>query len=441
MRRLLLVLANGALVLPLAILMPIATPAQHGVPVPPINESPAWGRTAAGRKTPAEILEQSRDSIAVIVAADDVSLKLGTGFFAGSDGSLITNYHVVEGAEAVRVRLAASGSIVSANKVKGYDLKNDLAVLAIETGTFGTLSLGDSDEVRVGESIVVVSNAEGLEQTVSNGLISGIREFDGSKVFQISAPVSAGSSGAPVFNDRGEAVGVVVASLKSGQNLNFAIPINYVKPLLSSPTVNLISSLPKRERARAPADNEQGAMGALTDPAKLAVQAIAKIADQIRACGEQSLVLQSPGSLVPGRVPRTDRKKTWYYRAHWGPPTDVRFDVRWTGSVGAPYEGVIEFSVYFNSSDYYLTPQEAAAATADRPAQWGSTARHRHVFRVVGPDAQLYDRKRYETWLTIATPVPFDEYGEGFPFQPLLFAGGRVVAGEPAPCWERIGYR
>lgn len=437
MRRLLFVLGNGVVALPLAILMSIASPAQQGVPAPPVNESPAWGRAAADRRTPAEILEQSRDSISLIVAADNTSLKLGTGFFVRADGLLVTNYHVVEGAEAVGVKSPASASVLSANKVKGYDLKNDLVVLAIEAGTFRTIALGDSDQVRVGEPVVVVSNAEGLEQTVSNGLISGIREFDGSKVFQISAPVSAGSSGAPVFNDRGEAIGVVVASLKSGQNLNFAIPINYVKPLLSSSAVNLISSLPRRDRTQPADDNEPGAMGASTDPAELAVQAIAKIADQIRACGEQSLVLRGPGWQVSDKVPRKDRNKMWYYRAHWGPPTDVRFDVQRSGSLVAPYEGVVEFSIYFNGSNYYLTEQEAAAATTDRPGQLGSTARHRHVFRVKDSVAQLYERKRYETWL--GRGLWFDEQGTDPP--PLHILGKAVVAGEPAVCWERIGYR
>jgi hypothetical protein len=162
---------------------------------------------------------------------------------------LLTNFHVVENAELVGVKLPKDSDIFWAKAARGFELDNDLAVLSVElqAHTIRTLRLGDSDSVRVGEPIVVVSNPEGLEQTVSNGLIGGIRELDGRKLFQITAPVSEGSSGGPVFNDRGEVIGVVVASLESGQNLNFAIPINYAKPLLDSPTATPISALPKRK--------------------------------------------------------------------------------------------------------------------------------------------------------------------------------------------------
>jgi S1-C subfamily serine protease len=108
------------------------------------------------------------------------------------------------------------------------------------------VKLGDSDKVAAGQVIVVVGNPEGLEQTVSNGLVSGVRELNGRKLFQISAPVSEGSSGSPVFNDHGEVIGVVVSSMEAGQNLNFAILINYAKALLKVGTEQLISSLPKR---------------------------------------------------------------------------------------------------------------------------------------------------------------------------------------------------
>lgn len=205
--------------------------------------------TAVGVMTPAQILEESKGSVAIIVAATDKPLKLGTGFFLQGSGMLLTNLHVVENAELVGVKLPKDSEIYWAKTARGVDSDNDLAVLNVELQTHTVLSLrlGDSDSVHVGESIVVVSNPEGLEQTVSNGLISGIRELDGRKLFQITAPVSEGSSGGPVFNERGEVIGVVVASLESGQNLNFAIPINYAKHLLNSPSTTPISALPKRK--------------------------------------------------------------------------------------------------------------------------------------------------------------------------------------------------
>jgi V8-like Glu-specific endopeptidase len=198
-------------------------------------------------RTPAQILDENRGAVAVIVAAGDTSTKLGTGVFLRSSGLLLTNLHVVEDTELVGVKLPGRSDILWAKNARGFDSDNDLAILEVEVSGVGTVALGDSDNVRVGEPIVVVSNPEGLEQTVSNGLISGIRDLDGRKLFQITAPISEGSSGGPVFNERGEVIGVVVASLESGQNLNFAIPINYAKPLLQHAPAIPIATLPRKK--------------------------------------------------------------------------------------------------------------------------------------------------------------------------------------------------
>jgi S1-C subfamily serine protease len=191
---------------------------------PQVRSTPRQG--ARDPKTPTQILDENRDSIAVIVAGGDRSLNLGTGFFVQSKGLLLTNLHVAEGMDLVGVKLPSSGSVVWARYARGFDSDSDLVVLEVETAAAKTARLGDSDEVRVGEPIVVVGNPEGLEQTVSNGLVSAIGELNGRRLFQISAPVSEGSSGSPVFNEYGEVIGVVVGSLQSGQNLNFAVAIN-----------------------------------------------------------------------------------------------------------------------------------------------------------------------------------------------------------------------
>jgi hypothetical protein len=205
-------------------------------------------------KTPAEILNENGRAVAAIVAANDISTKLGTGFFLHPSGLLLTNFHVIEGTSLVGIRMPTSKDILWAKNARGFDAQNDLAVLAVEGAGANALTLGNSDTVKVGEPIVVVGNPEGLEQTVSNGLISGIREFDGRKLFQITAPISEGSSGSPVFNERGEVIGVVVASLESGQNVNFAIPINYAKQLPQSDEVP-IAALPKRHKENSPSQS------------------------------------------------------------------------------------------------------------------------------------------------------------------------------------------
>ena len=154
------------------------------------NSAPPQG--GAARKEPTQILRENRGSIGVLVAGGQPLPKMGTGFFVQSTGLMLTNFHVIAGAEHVGVKLPTDGAIYTANKVKGYDLKNDLVILEVETGAVKPLTLGNSDEAYVGEPIIVISNPGGLEQTVSNGLLSGIRDFNGRKLFQISAPISQG---------------------------------------------------------------------------------------------------------------------------------------------------------------------------------------------------------------------------------------------------------
>jgi S1-C subfamily serine protease len=111
---------------------------------------------------------------------------------------------------------------------------------------FRPLRLGDSDRLQVGEEVVAIGNPLSLESTVSSGIVSAIRptEVQGHKFLQITAPISPGSSGGPLFNMAGEVVGITTSRMKEGQNLNFAIPINDVKPLVRASLSSKPSFLP-----------------------------------------------------------------------------------------------------------------------------------------------------------------------------------------------------
>jgi len=189
-------------------LLPVAVWAQQRPKQVPASVPSISSKSNAVIKTASQILDENRGSIAVIVAAGNTSLKLGTGFFIRSTGLLLTNFHVVEGMDLVGVKIPGRDEVLWAKKATGFDLDNDLVLLEVETTGTKPVSLGDSDHARVGEQIVVVGNPEGLEQTVSNGLLSGIRELDGRQLFQISAPISEGSSGSPVFNTSGDVIAV-----------------------------------------------------------------------------------------------------------------------------------------------------------------------------------------------------------------------------------------
>jgi hypothetical protein len=204
-------------------------------------------QSAAGAKTPVEILQDNSAALALIVSDGTSTVSLGSGFFIEDGSALVTNFHVIEGAKRVYVK-TGDGHTLSTDTVYCYDTKQDLAVLKVSPAPGRSVTLGDSSKVVPGTQITVIGNPEGLEKSVTNGLISGIRETDARQLFQISAPVSHGSSGGPVFDDKGEVVGVVVGMLSDGQNLNFAIPINLVTKIWMTRHEVSLASLPVTDR-------------------------------------------------------------------------------------------------------------------------------------------------------------------------------------------------
>lgn len=149
-------------------------------------------------------------------------------------GEIATNLHVIAGAEAVEVQLL-SGETLQVEHVKAYDVERDLAILRVKPqGALPTLALANSDTVEAGDPVVAIGNPLGvLDYTVSDGLISSVRPIsDSLTVLQVSAPISQGSSGGPLFDPTGRVIGIVRAYLSGGQNLNFGIPSNYLRDLM-----------------------------------------------------------------------------------------------------------------------------------------------------------------------------------------------------------------
>src|ERR1700676_1308755 len=161
----------------------------------------------------------------------------GTGFTILADGTIVTALHVVDGAARIAIKMQ-SGDIYDDISLLAQDERRDIAILRVNGFGLPAVVLGNSSEVRPGDQIFVIGNplgAEELKPSISNGIVSGVRDLDsGYKTLQITAPVSPGNSGGPVLNENAEVVGVVVFRLKEGESLNFAIPINYVRGLLGS---------------------------------------------------------------------------------------------------------------------------------------------------------------------------------------------------------------
>ena len=181
------------------------------------------------------ISREANGSIVSIVMSgkDGHPIAQGSGFLVSKDGRVVTNYHVIKTGTSALVKLP-NGRFFAVDGVLASDKDRDVAVIKAHGTDFRPLTLGDSDRLQVGEEVVAIGNPLSLESTVSNGIVSAIRtvEDEGGKFVQITAPISPGSSGGPLFNMAGEVVGITTSHIVGGQNLNFAIPINDVKPML-----------------------------------------------------------------------------------------------------------------------------------------------------------------------------------------------------------------
>lgn len=193
-------------------------------------------RTPMGNtQTPQEIYQAAANATVLLVMKDtnDQTLGYGSGFFVEVN-KIATNFHVIEGAARGIAKHVGQETMYTIEGFCAVNEKRDLAVLQVSASSVQPLTIADSDAVEIGEKIYVVGNPKGyLEGTFSEGIISGIRLEETDKLLQLTAPISPGSSGGPVLNNKAEVIGISVATIKGGQNLNFAIPSNFLKDLLT----------------------------------------------------------------------------------------------------------------------------------------------------------------------------------------------------------------
>ena len=161
--------------------------------------------------------------------------SLGSGFIINKEGYILTNYHVAEDVDEIKVTLANKKEFEA--KVVGKDKKTDIALIKIDSwNDLPVVSLGDSDKLQVGEWVLAIGNPFGLEHTVTSGIISATGRVIGSGPYddyiQTDASINPGNSGGPLFNLKGEVIGINTAIIPEGQGIGFAIPINMVKDIL-----------------------------------------------------------------------------------------------------------------------------------------------------------------------------------------------------------------
>jgi serine protease Do len=161
--------------------------------------------------------------------------SLGSGFIIDKEGYILTNHHVIEKAEEIKVKLSDTKEYNA--EVIGQDPKTDLALIKIKAaGDLPVVRMGDSDKLEVGEWVVAIGNPFGLEQTVTAGIISAKGRVIGAGPYddflQTDASINPGNSGGPLFNLKGEVVGINTAIVAGGQGIGFAIPVNMAKAIL-----------------------------------------------------------------------------------------------------------------------------------------------------------------------------------------------------------------
>ena len=227
------------------------TPAVPPVAPPPLSEE-LLKRADADEQVNIRVYAAMNRSVVNITTAaegsgvfgDETSSGTGSGFVIDTSGHILTNYHVVEGADTVQVTLS-DGSTHDA-QVIGRDASNDVAVLRIDAPSEKLLpvALGDSSKLLVGQKVLAVGNPFGLERTLTTGIVSSLDRSLKAKngrmirgIIQTDAAINPGNSGGPLLNSRGEVIGMntaIVSQVGQSAGISFAVPINAIHRILRS---------------------------------------------------------------------------------------------------------------------------------------------------------------------------------------------------------------
>jgi len=175
----------------------------------------------------------------------NIEQDIGTGFIISDDGLIVTNKHVVADTAAKYKVVIGKDKVLEVKNIY-RDPSNDLAILKVDAKDLPTVTMGDSDKLKVGQTVIAIGTALGeFRSTVTKGVISGLGRgitagspIQGSEkldnVIQTDAAINPGNSGGPLFNSTGEVIGVNVAVSQNGQGIGFALPINLVKASISN---------------------------------------------------------------------------------------------------------------------------------------------------------------------------------------------------------------
>ncbi|MSU62639.1 MAG: serine protease [Pedosphaera sp.] len=186
---------------------------------------------ALAQRTTRDIYDQNKSAVVLLLAYDSRSMlsALGSGFYFETN-KIASNFHVIEGASRIMFRVIGSKEMHAVKRVISFSTSLDLAILEVEQ-EHQPVKIASLDKLGVGDKVVAIGNPRGLEGSVSEGIVSAIRGSGDVQMLQITAPISPGSSGGPLFSAEGQVVGVTTATLRDSQSLNFAVPASLLSTL------------------------------------------------------------------------------------------------------------------------------------------------------------------------------------------------------------------
>ena len=215
------------------------TPTPTLTPTPIVNPQPPQIENSQN-KTVEEVANNAWSSVMIktyyVISQSSVSdLGSGSGIVIG-DGIIVTNSHVISNSNRLGI-IYHNTQVADEHRTSTVfldDTGRDIAFISSPNPAYKPVKLGDSDALSLGQSVVTIGSPSGLLNSISTGIVSGFREINGYKYIQMTAAISPGNSGGGLFNMDGELVGITVAKIIDGENLNLAIPINDVKPYLNA---------------------------------------------------------------------------------------------------------------------------------------------------------------------------------------------------------------
>jgi serine protease Do len=210
---------------------------------PPVDAGPKKP-PAPDDLTPAQLFKKLAPAVVTIGIKAAAGMEGGgTGFLVDREGTIVTNQHVVSMAETLSIRFMG-GATFEDVELLVEDSAQDLALLRVKLSkpTEGDavkadpVELGDSEKVEVGERAIAIGNPLGLEHTLTDGIVSARRIYEGKQWIQMSVPISPGNSGGPLFDMHGRVIGITTARVGNifAQNLNLAVPVNALKQLIKA---------------------------------------------------------------------------------------------------------------------------------------------------------------------------------------------------------------